>query len=192
MLGKVPAGSEVIAIPANLSALLALSNSLKNDPEASSECFRCVANALLLIDGARVTWVEKEVGGGEACVDLLEVRTYVTLVHYNLIFPSQNATTPDEIFLASRLLFLCTASLTSSGAFIQSLVEGRHVATGRLVIDIIGAKIDVLIVSIVTGAKMAREAMTDLLKFIFNLLVHYPKVVLLFIYDKGTDISAAG
>lgn len=72
-LGKIPAGSEIVATPANLSTLLALSTSLKNDPEATIEALRCVANALLLIEKARVTWVGEQVGGGQACVDLLEV-----------------------------------------------------------------------------------------------------------------------
>jgi hypothetical protein len=64
----------------------------------------------------------------------------------------------------------------SSGAFIRSLVEEKREGSSGTAIDIIGAKLDLLIVSIVTGAKMAREAMTDTLKFTFNLLVHYPKV----------------
>lgn len=72
-LGKMPIGSEVIATPANLSTLLALSTSLKNDPEAINEALRCIANALLLIEAARMTWVGEQVGGGEACIDFLEV-----------------------------------------------------------------------------------------------------------------------
>lgn len=42
--------------------------------------------------------------------------------------------------------------------------------------EIIGAKLDLLNTCILGGVKMSREAMTDLLKFTFNLLVHYPKV----------------
>jgi hypothetical protein len=72
-LGKMPVGSEVIATPANLSILLALSTAFKNDLDATTEALRCVANALLLIDSARDTWVDKQVGGGEACVGLLDV-----------------------------------------------------------------------------------------------------------------------
>lgn len=86
----------------------------------------------------------------------------------------QKSTTPDQIFLASRILFLCTLSATS-GAFIRSLVENKHGSPGTAV-DIIGAKLDILTNSIVAGTKMAREAMTDTLKLTFNLLVHYPKV----------------
>jgi Guanine nucleotide exchange factor synembryn len=69
-LGKHPTGAEVIAAPGNLSLLLALS--LRN-PELFSEAFRCVANTLLLIEKARVTWVDGIVGGGTACIELLEV-----------------------------------------------------------------------------------------------------------------------
>jgi hypothetical protein len=158
-LGKMPIGSEVVATSANLSTLLALSTSLKNDPQAINEALRCVANALLLIETARMTWVGEQVGGGEACIDFLE-----------------KSTTPDQIFLASRILFLCTVS-SASGTFIQTLVEVQHTGSSGTAIDIIGAKLDLLITCIVTGAKMAREAMTDILKFTFNLLVHYPKMV---------------
>jgi hypothetical protein len=50
---------------------------------------------------------------------------------------------------------------------------------GRTVVEIIGGKLDLLTVAILSGAKMAREAMSDLLKFTFNLLLHYPKVNLI-------------
>lgn len=42
--------------------------------------------------------------------------------------------------------------------------------------DVIGAKLDILTTSFIAGTKMAREAITDILKLIFNLLLHYPKV----------------
>lgn len=76
-LGKEPIGSEVIATSANLSTLLALSRSLKDDADASNEALRCIANALLLISDARDTFIRNEVGGGEAAADLLEVRPEV-------------------------------------------------------------------------------------------------------------------
>ncbi len=72
-MGKNPAGSEVLATPTNLSTLLALSAALKEDVEASNEALRCIANALLLVQDARLTFVQKNVGGREASVDLLEV-----------------------------------------------------------------------------------------------------------------------
>ena len=73
MLGKMPVGSQVIADPANLKTMLGFSRSFKNYPEAANEALRCVANALLLVEQARITWTDKEVGGGDACVDLLNV-----------------------------------------------------------------------------------------------------------------------
>jgi hypothetical protein len=164
-LGKHPLGSEVLASSANLSILLALSTSLKGDKETSSEALRCVANALLLVEEARNNWVTIDVGGGQASVELLEA-----------------STTPDQIFLASRLLFLCTVSAASSG-YIRILVEGKH--HGGSIIDIIAAKLDTLIISICSGTTMSREAMTDLLKFTFNLLVHYPKMT----EDKVQEVS---
>jgi hypothetical protein len=53
-------------------------------------------------------------------------------------------------------------------------VEEEH--HGRSIVDIIAAKLDTLLVNICNGTMMGREAMSDLLKFTFNLLVHYPKV----------------
>lgn len=56
-----------------LSTLLSLSSALKDDTEASNEALRCIANALLLVPDARNIFVQKDVGGGEASVELLEV-----------------------------------------------------------------------------------------------------------------------
>jgi hypothetical protein len=73
-LGRHPAGSEELSSAENLSLLLSLSSTFSKDaPAASSEALRCIANALLLIEEARTTWIKKEVGGGQASVDLLEV-----------------------------------------------------------------------------------------------------------------------
>jgi len=72
-LAKHPSGSEIIASPANLSFLLSLSASQAPDLELSYEALRCVANALLLVEKARTTWVEQVVGGGSACIELLNV-----------------------------------------------------------------------------------------------------------------------
>lgn len=44
------------------------------------------------------------------------------------------------------------------------------------VVDIIGQKLDVLLYSLLTGEPMAKEAMTDLLKFTFNILAKYPRM----------------
>ncbi|GLB33335.1 putative guanine nucleotide exchange factor synembryn [Lyophyllum shimeji] len=154
-LGKNPAGSEYLASPTNLSALLTLSSSFKDDPEASGEALRCIANALLLIEKARSTFLEKEVDGGTIAISMLE-----------------KSSLPDHIFILSRILFLSTASGPS---FIQTMVESKY--HGRTMVEIIGAKLDTLTVGILAGTKMAREAMSDLLKLTFNLLLHYPKMV---------------
>jgi len=86
------------------------------------------------------------------------------------VFLNQKADGPDEILVLSRILFLCTASGTS---YIESIVEEKH--HGRTVVEIIAAKLDSLTVAIQSGTKTAREAMSDLLKFTFNLLLYYPK-----------------
>lgn len=70
-LGKDPSGSGTIGTAGNLSTLLALSNALK-DSAASSEALRCIANALLLVEQTRTTFVDEDVGGGEFCVSHLE------------------------------------------------------------------------------------------------------------------------
>ncbi|KZT66987.1 hypothetical protein DAEQUDRAFT_674073 [Daedalea quercina L-15889] len=158
-LGKDPAGSEVVATPTNLSTLLALSRSFKDDADASNEALRCIANALLLISYARDTFIRNDVRGGEAAVELLE-----------------KTTNAERIFLASRILFLSTVSMASSATFIRDLVETKPPGHPGNIIEIIGAKLDSLSKSIQASAKLSREAMTDLLKFTFNLLLHYPKV----------------
>ncbi|KAG5641895.1 hypothetical protein DXG03_003982 [Asterophora parasitica] len=154
-LGKHPAGSEFLASPANLATLLALSTSFKDDQEASSEALRSIANALLLVDKGRSTFLQKEVDGGNVAIGLLE-----------------KSSNPDHIFILSRILFLATAS---GPAFVQSLVEDKH--NGRTVVEIIGIKLDLLTVGLLAGTKMTREAISDILKLTFNLLLHYPKMV---------------
>lgn len=84
MLGYQRFGSELITTPANLSILISASTAFKDVPEASGEALRCVANGLLLVEGARSTWVKKEVGGGEATVESLEVSvTSTTPIFYS-------------------------------------------------------------------------------------------------------------
>ncbi|KAJ3937158.1 MAG: guanine nucleotide exchange factor [Lentinula lateritia] len=154
-LGRTPSGSEPLSEAGNLSTLLSLSASLKDEPEASTEALRCIANTLLLFDHARQTLISKEVGGGDVCVSMLD-----------------KATTPEQIFTLARILFFLTVSRS---AFIQSLIEEKR--QGRNIVDIIAAKLDATMVSILAGTKFARDAMTDLLKIAFNILLHYPKMV---------------
>jgi hypothetical protein len=72
-MGKIPAGSRLISSPTNLLALLTFSKHFKDDPAASNEALKCVANALLLIEHARITWLQDVVDGGRACIEMLEV-----------------------------------------------------------------------------------------------------------------------
>ncbi|KAF8830322.1 hypothetical protein HHX47_DHR2000433 [Lentinula edodes] len=154
-LGRIPSGSEPLSEAGNLSTLLSLSTSLKDEPEASTEALRCIANTLLLFDHARQTLISKEVNGGDACVSMLD-----------------KATTPEQTFTLARILFFLTVSRS---AFIQSLIEEKR--PGRTIVDIIASKLDTTMVSILAGTKFARDAMTDILKVAFNILLHYPKMV---------------
>lgn len=72
-LGKHRSGSECLASSTNLSTLLGFVNTFKDDPNASSEALRCIANALLLIEEARTTFLNKSVNGGDICLVMLEV-----------------------------------------------------------------------------------------------------------------------
>lgn len=74
MLGRNPAGSELIARPSTLSALISAAEVFKDTPNATSEVLRCIANGLLLIPDSRSTFTTKEVGGGPAVLGILEVR----------------------------------------------------------------------------------------------------------------------
>ncbi|KAI0075397.1 hypothetical protein K474DRAFT_1599783 [Panus rudis PR-1116 ss-1] len=158
-LGKLPAGSAVISSPTNLAILLGLATSLKDNVAASNEALRCIANALLLVESARSNFLLDSVGGGNAVVELLV-----------------KASNPERIFLASRILFLSTVSTAYAASYIVSLVEGKPAGQSENIVDIIGAKLDSLLSSILLGEHLAREATVDLLKAAFNFLAHYPKI----------------
>ncbi|KAG0695447.1 guanine nucleotide exchange factor [Suillus ampliporus] len=157
-LGKIPHGAQVLASVPNLKCLMTLALKLETTPDASNEALKCIANTLLLSEPARTRLLSQEIDGGNICVDLL-----------------QKSTTPENTFLSSRILFLCTASSHQSASFIESIVETKRAANGTI-IDIIALKLDDLTTSMQAGIKMSRDAMTDLLKLAFNLLVHYPKL----------------
>lgn len=84
---------------------------------------------------------------------------------------SQKTISPDQIFVLARILFLSTALLP---AYIVTLVENKY--NGRTIIEIIAAKLDLLSINVQNSTRMAKEAMTDLLKFTYNFIHHYPKV----------------
>lgn len=96
MLGKHPAGSEVVASRANLISLLAMFTTFKeSDFEAANEALKCIANALLLIETARNRLVQRDVGGSEVIVELLEVRSspqrFTAFVIYGLSSPENKS-----------------------------------------------------------------------------------------------------
>ncbi|KAF8974381.1 guanine nucleotide exchange factor [Flammula alnicola] len=153
-LGKDPTGSRSLASSTNLTTLLGFATTFKDDPEAASEALRCIANALLLVEEARSTFISKEINGGDVCALMLE-----------------KTTSADHIFILSRILFLSTAS---GPTYIETMVDGKH--HGRTIVDILGSKLDLMTSAIRNGTPIAKEAMTDVLKFTFNILLHYPKL----------------
>lgn len=64
----------------------------------------------------------------------------------------------------------------TGGPFIVSIVERKPSGRAHPLVEIIGLRLESLIPALLSGTKMAREAMVDLLKFTFNILTHYPKV----------------
>jgi Guanine nucleotide exchange factor synembryn len=63
--------------------------------------------------------------------------------------------------------------------FTRKLVEELRI------VDIMGQKFDSLMYSLLSGQAMAKEAMVDILKFTFNLLLQYPRMVDAEDKDKG-------
>jgi hypothetical protein len=71
-------------------------------------------------------------------------------------------------------MFLATVS---PSALILSLVEDkRH---GRTIIDVLTMKMDMMMASLLADKTFAQDAVSELLKFTFNILHHYPEVCLL-------------
>lgn len=79
-------------------------------------------------------------------------------------------------------MFLSTVSMYQAKDFIRFIVERKPLGNVSNTLEIIGAKLDLLSKGIIQSTKLAREAMTDLLKFTFNILVHYPKVTSIYHY----------
>lgn len=179
-LGRDPSGSKVIAQPENLKSLLAFQSTFKDTPDAALEALRCIANSLLLVDTARSLFLEKGVDGGDTAVSMLEVRRTDLADNHPKLTPPQKAQTPDQLFILSRILFLATAA---KSPYLVTMMEKKF--NGSYIVDIIGSKLECLITPVQTGANLAREAMTDLLKFTFNILLYYPNVKC----PSNTDIS---
>ncbi|KAK7696455.1 hypothetical protein QCA50_001112 [Cerrena zonata] len=158
-LCKIPVGSQVLTDPTNLSTLIAFANTFKDNVAASNEALRCLANCLLLVEEARSIFVQKSVGGGEAAAEWL-----------------LKASAPERVFLASRILFLSTVSLASASTYIRSLIESKPPGHTENIVDVVNSKIDMLLFGIQSGEMYAKEATIDILKMLFNLLAHYPKI----------------
>jgi hypothetical protein len=155
-LGKVPHGAGVLAKPGNLKTLLELSTLVSaDDPSAWAEAWRTIANTLLQNDVARTTWISDAVGGGEQTAKLI----------------ATSGLEPERIFLLCRVLFLSSlSSVGPEGAYVKALVSEHDI------ISVIAARLDELAAAMSAGAKMSREATSEALKFIFNVLHLYPKV----------------
>ena len=106
------------------------------------------------------------------------------MFYIKLTYKVQASTSPTVLFLVCRILFLSSASSTSpliptllntpSLSLIDTLSPSNH--RRHDIIKTLGNRLDLLLGAIQQGTPMAREAMTDLLKFTFNLLAHWPKV----------------
>ncbi|KAH8833510.1 guanine nucleotide exchange factor [Flagelloscypha sp. PMI_526] len=158
-LAKHPAGSTVLAVPHNLRRLLDYATrKYKDDLNAQVEALRCIANCLLLVEEARITFVDagdvvvvgEEVDGPQICLSELE-----------------KSSRHPVTFVLARILFLSTVAQTQA---VIDVVEKFDA------IRIVALKLDELTNAFITGEPMVKEAMTDILKFTFNLLMHYPKV----------------
>ncbi|KAG8906449.1 hypothetical protein FRB99_006865 [Tulasnella sp. 403] len=145
-LGRDQAASSIIAKPDNLQLLKRYAGS--DDAEVSKEALRCIANALLLVESGRNAWLT--IGGGELCLDTM-----------------QRESTPVYVFLTARILFLSTVH--QSDFTIKSVESLSAVST-------VAKKLDSLLVSMQAGEAMSKDALTDTLKFIFNLLLQYPRM----------------
>lgn len=177
-LAKHPSGSAILASGHNLTLLLSFATQkYKDNAAAKSEALRSIANCLLLVDAARLTFVDasdlvvvgEEVSGGRICLAELEVCLWNDIA--NKPYLTKTSQKPNEhtvTFVLARILFLCTVHQSQA---LADLVEKYDA------IRIVSAKLDELTAACLAGKVMAKEAMVDLLKFAFNLLMHYPKVL---------------
>ncbi|KZS93992.1 hypothetical protein SISNIDRAFT_453692 [Sistotremastrum niveocremeum HHB9708] len=115
--------------------------------DSSPDAARIVANALLLLGTARQTWVE--IGGADATLPLL------------------NSNDTTTLFIASRILFLSTS-------FKSPLLS--HLVEETKLLDTTIPKLD-LLTRRLSSDSGASQALSDMLKYIFNLIIHYPPLV---------------
>ena len=77
----------------------------------------------------------------------------------------------DEIFIFARILLLSTGPDTP---FLSEMMEKN--INGSSVVEILSAKMESMIEPVQRKTKLAVEAMSDLLKWAFRLVVFYPAV----------------
>lgn len=66
--------------------------SYKGDRDASLEALRCIANALLLVESSRETFLKSPVNGGDFCLNALEACKFNCSPALVTIFPESNYT----------------------------------------------------------------------------------------------------
>jgi Guanine nucleotide exchange factor synembryn len=81
-----------------------------------------------------------------------------------------NSSDPTSIFLASRLLFLITHD-SSSVPLMRQMIENGNL------LEITGAKMDVLVKHLGSDP-MAKEGLSDMMKYIYNFMVHFSRAEL--------------
>lgn len=72
-------------------------------------------------------------------------------------------------------MFFLTLTVVSAD-YLRALVETKPVGHHSNIVEIISCKLDTLLSSILSSEKMAREAMSEVLKLGWNLVTYYPRV----------------
>jgi len=146
-IGRVEAGSRVIATEQNLRHFLAFASDLSN-PDASKQAMRCIANAILLIPSGRDTLVDIE--GDEFCT-----RLYI------------NETSTEYLFLASRLMFFMAHT---DGDFASRVVKQHRLPS------LLALRLETLATAVQNDVPMAKDALTDMLKLHFTVVSKYARL----------------
>ncbi|KZV81447.1 hypothetical protein EXIGLDRAFT_779694, partial [Exidia glandulosa HHB12029] len=148
MVGRQPVTALIIAKQENLD-LLAVTITA-DDAQVVYNAMKIVANTLLLVlDTALERWLATS--GPAAAHQVLRTRHE-----------------PEPMFLAARILFLCT---TKPLPFVRQLVE----KDGGL--DTLISCYDPALVAFLDNKQWAKDALIDLLKVTFNLLLNYPRLL---------------
>ncbi|KAH9941215.1 guanine nucleotide exchange factor [Epithele typhae] len=158
-LGSKSTGAKVIGTAANFTKLLSIYAAYEGTPEASGTTLRCLANTLLQVESARVTFVEEPVAGGHWAVEILK-----------------KSESLDLIFFAARVLLYAIVSdpadnRAAADRFVASAIEREE--DPPTVVDILSQKLDVASAAVLSGAQFGREALVDLLKVIGLVIVSY-------------------